>query len=66
MISTDLKSNLMLLPNGKCGNCGAHIKLIEDEWIVVKNRLLKIHKENGTVKIKCPGCKELITFLAFN
>ncbi len=55
-----------VLADGRCSNCGAGVKLVEDEWIVVRNRLLKIHLENGTVKIKCPGCKQFLTFASVN
>lgn len=55
-----------ILPDGRCSNCGAEVKLVEDDWIVVKNRLLKIHRENGTVKIKCPCCKQFLAFVSIN
>ena len=55
-----------VLPDGRCSNCGAGLRLLEDEWIVVKNRLLKIHLENGSVRIKCPGCKQFLTFVSIN
>jgi len=55
-----------VLPDGRCSNCGAGLRLVEDEWVVIRSRLLKIHLEKGTIRIKCPGCKQFLTFVSIN
>ena len=59
-------NNPYILPDGRCSKCGYMIKFVEDDWIIIKNRLLKIHIQEGTVKIKCPECKQFLTFVSIN
>jgi len=63
---TDVKSSFIILPNGRCSNCGEMVKFEEEGWTIVKNRLLKINSQEGIVKIKCPKCKQLLKFTSIN
>jgi hypothetical protein len=60
MNSAVVKSSFIILPNGRCSNCDAMVKVEEDGWTIVKNRLLKINSEERIAEIKCPGCKEFL------
>ena len=48
-----------LLPNGKCSNCGAQIRLSDSESTIYKTRLLKMVR-NGRPLIKCPDCRRMV------
>lgn len=48
-----------LLPNGRCPNCSAQIRVIDSESTVYKTRLVKMVR-NGRPLIKCPDCRKMV------
>ena len=52
---------IYLLPNGKCSNFGAQIRVSDTESVLYKTRLLKMVK-NGRPLIKCPDCRRMVIF----
>ena len=48
-----------LLPNGRCPNCKAQIRVQDSESTVYKTRLLKVVR-TGRPLIKCPDCRKMI------
>jgi phage FluMu protein Com len=50
----------------KCSGCGKYLIIEADGYTIIKNKLLKIHKGEGRLQIKCGGCGEINTVIASN
>lgn len=61
MIDNTAQDIYSLLPNGKCPNCKAQIRVIDPEYTLYKIRLLKIDRHNKQI-VKCSNCKNMVLF----
>jgi hypothetical protein len=52
----------VVLPDGKCSNCKAMIRVEEEKTTIYKNRLLAKNKENGCISLLCPKCSKFLAF----